>query len=251
MALLVHGIVRSEDADLVDVRLPDGLLARAVSSGPLAAVVSPAPSEELTAEDAAPHLDLLVAIVAADLPVLPVSFGTVAPDDDSVRDEVLLPESDVLAARLDAVAGLVELRLDLTFDVDASVAAVRDADPTLRVMAESVRLSGAGFTERLALGEATARHVAEHQDALVERWTGELEELAELSAVLHGDEQLRRIAYLLRRDRLEDADDAVERMQDALEGRARIEYVGPLPVYSFLDDLDVRREPAQASKWGW
>ena len=251
MALLVHGIVRSEDADLVDVRVPDGLRPRAVTAGPLAAVVSPAPDRDLTAEDAAPHLDLLVAVVAADLPVLPVSFGTVAPDDDAVRDEVLDGEADVLEQRLDAVAGLVELRLDLTFDTDASVAAVRDADPGLRAMAERVRQPGAGFSEKLALGEATAMRVAEHQESLVEDWTAELEELAERSAVLHGDEQLRRIAYLVRRDRLDDADAAVGRMQDDLGGRARIEYVGPLPVYSFLDDLDVRPEPASTSKWGW
>ena len=93
--------------------------------------------------------------------------------------------------------------------------------------------------------------VAEHQDALVEEWTGELEELAERSIVLHGDEQLRRIAYLVPRDRLDDADAAVDRMQHELGGGARIEYVGPLPIYSFLDDLDVRREPQPTSRWGW
>jgi Gas vesicle synthesis protein GvpL/GvpF len=251
MVLLVHGIVRSEDADLADVRVPDGLRPRAVTAGPVAAVVSPAPDRELTPEDAAPHLDLLVAAVAADLPVLPVAFGTVAPDDDAVRDEVLVPEADVLERRLEAVADLVELRLDLTFDTDASVAAAGAADPALHDMAERARQPGAGFAEKLALGEATALRVAEHQDALVEEWTGELEELAERSAVLHGDEQLRRIAYLVPRDRLDDADGAVSRMQDGLGDRARIEYVGPLPVYSFLDELDVRAEPQPTSRWGW
>ena len=250
MVLLVHGIVRSADADLVDVGVPDGLRPRVVTAGPLAAVVSVAPDRELRAEDAGPHLDLLVAVVAQGLPVLPVAFGTAAPDDDAVRDEVLTPEADVLERRLDAVDGLVELRLDLTFDTDASVAAVRDADPALREMAERARQPGAGFSEKLALGEATAMRVAEHQEALVEEWTRELDELAERSAVLHGDEQLQRIAYLVRRERLDDADAAVGRMEDDL-GAARIEYVGPLPVYSFLDDLDARPEPQPTSKWGW
>jgi hypothetical protein len=118
-------------------------------------------------------------------------------------------------------------------------------------MAESVRRPGAGFSEKLALGEATARRVAEHQEALIEQWTVELEDLAELSALLHSDEHLRRIAYLVRRDRLDDADGAVNRLQEGLEGWARIEYVGPLPVYSFLDDLDVRAEPQPSSQWGW
>jgi hypothetical protein len=248
--LLVHGILRAQDADLDGVRVPDGLRPRAVTAGAVAAVVSPAPDRELAPEDAAPHLDLLVAVVAAGLPVLPVAFGTVAPDDDAVRDEVLAAESDVLERRLDAVADVVELRLDLAFDTDASVAAARAADPGLRRMAEQLR-AGAGLSEKLALGEATAMRVAEHQDALVERWTAELEELAERSAVLHGDEQLRRIAYLVRRDRLDEADRSVSRAQEGLGDQARIEYVGPLPVYSFLDDLSSRPAPEPSSRWGW
>jgi len=251
MVLLVHGILRAEDADLPGVGLPDALRPRAVTAGPVGALVSPAPDRELTAQDAEPHLDLLIAVVAAGLPVLPVAFGTVAPDDDAVREEVLDPEAGLLEQRLAAVADLIELRLDVVFDTDASVAAVRDADPDLRRMAERLGGPGVGLSERLALGEATATRVAEHQSALVEEWTAELEELAERSAVLHGDEQLRRIAYLVRRDRLDDADAAVSRLQAALGNRARIEYIGPLPVYSFLDDLDVGPSPEPASQWGW
>ena len=251
MVLLVHGIVRSEDGDLVDVRVPDGLRPRTVTRGPVAAIVSPAPDRELVPEDAEPHLDLLVAVVAADRPVLPVAFGTVAPDDDAVREEVLAAESDVLERRLDAVTGLVELRVDLTFDTDASVAAARDADPGLRRMAERVAGRGRGCPSGSRWARRRPSGWPSTRRDLVEEWTGELEELAERSAVLHSDEQLRRIAYLVRRDRLDDADDAVGRMQDGLGSRARIDYVGPLPVYSFLDDLDVRPEPVPTSKWGW
>jgi hypothetical protein len=43
----------------------------------------------------------------------------------------------------------------------------------------------------------------------------------------------------------------VTRVQDDLGGRARIAYVGPLPVYSFLDDLDASPELEPTSKWGW
>ena len=30
-----------------------------------------------------------------------------------------------------------------------------------------------------------------------------------------------------------------------------VEYVGPLPVYSFLDDLSSGPEPEPTSHWGW
>ena len=75
--------------------------------------------------------------------MLPFAFGTVARTTTPCARRCW-PEADVLEQRLDAVDDLVELRLDLTFDTDASVAAVRDADPDLRGMAERARGPGRG-----------------------------------------------------------------------------------------------------------
>jgi hypothetical protein len=248
--VLVHGVVREGDVAVLD-RLPGS--ARPVAAAGLAAVVSDAPDHELAGDDAVAHLDLLVAAVR-DVPVLPFAFGTAVPDETAVRDEVLTPEADVLIQRLEAVADVVELRLDLTFDTDASVAAMSRTDPDVQRLAERARRPGAGLAERLALGEATAVRVAGHQEALADEWTGELLAVTERAALLHSDEQLRRTAYLVRRDRLDDADAAVERLRTRAHGLADVEYVGPLPVFSFLDDLDVepdhtRSEPS--SRWGW
>jgi hypothetical protein len=82
-------------------------------------------------------------------------------------------------------------------------------------------------------------------------WTADLASIAERSAVLAADEQVRRTAYLVRRDRVVDADAAVARLRAAAQGVADVEYVGPLPVYSFLDDLPADREPGPRSRWGW
>jgi hypothetical protein len=249
--LLVHGVLRDDDRDVLDRYRPDdGPRPRAVSAGALAAVVSDAPTEELTAEDAVAHLDLLVALVT-EVPVLPLPLGTAVPDDDAVRRDVLTAEADRLARQLAATADVVELRVDLRFDTDAAVAAIAQGDPELHRMAERTRVPGAGLAERMALGEAVAERLAETETALTDEWTGELESLAERSAVLHADEEMRQIAYLVKRDRLEHADAAVGRMRDLIEDRAEVEYVGPLPVYSFLDDLDVAAQPQPTSRWGW
>ena len=245
--VLVHGVLREQDAAVLD-RLEGS--ARPVTAAGLAAVVSDAPAHELTGEDAVAHLDLLVAAVR-DVPVLPFALGTAAPDETAVRDEVLAPEADFLARRLEAVADVVELRLDLTFDTDASVAAIRHTDPGLQRLADRARSPGAGLPERLALGEATATAVAAYQEDLAAEWTTELLAVAEQAVLLHSDEQLRRTAYLVRRDRLDDADAAVGRLRTHAEGLADIEYVGPLPVFSFLDDLSSGPEPEPRSNWGW
>lgn len=248
--LLVHGLLREHDRTAVDRLHPGPVRPRVIISGPLAAAVSEAPEHGLTPDDAVAHLDLLVAL-AADVPVLPLPLGTTAPDDDAVREEVLAPAADQLERQLAAVAEYVEVRLDLDFDTDALVADIARGDPEIERLAARSRDSGAGMPERIALGEAVAARVAEMESALAEEWTGELAGIAERSAVLAADEQVHRTAYLVRRDRLADADDAVARLREAAAGRADVEYVGPLPVYSFLDELAAGPEPAPGSRWGW
>jgi hypothetical protein len=223
---------------------------RAVAAAGLAAAVSEAPESGLTADDAVAHLDLLVAL-AADVPVLPLPLGTTAPDDDAVREEVLTPAADRLEQQLAAVAEYVELRLDLAFDTDAVVAGIARVDAEIERLAARSRAPGAGLPERMALGEAVAERVADEEAARAAEWTAELEAIADRATLLAADEQVRRMAYLVRRDRLADADAAVARLRAAVEGMADVEYVGPLPVYSFLDDLPTGPEPAPRSRWGW
>lgn len=248
--LVVHCVLSERDAAVLE-RLPANsrLRARVVAAESLAAVVSEAPEGELTGDDAVAHLDLLVALVA-EVPVLPLALGTAASDDDAVRADVLSAQADDLRRRLEAVADLLEVRLDLAFDTDATVVAVRD-DPEIRRLAEISGAPGAGMAERMALGEAVAAQVADLEERLTEEWLAELTGVAERSVVLHTDEQVRRTAHLVRRDRLADADSAVARMRDQVGQLAGIEYVGPLPVYSFLDELGSAPEPAPTSRWGW
>jgi Gas vesicle synthesis protein GvpL/GvpF len=250
--LLVHGVLHDRDRDRASVeRLGAGpVRARPIVTGALAAVVSAAPEQGLTPDDAVAHLELLVALVTA-VPVLPLPLGTTAPDDDAVREEVLAPAAEQLERLLAAVADLVELRLDLAFDTDATVADIARGDPAIERLVARSRAPGAGLAERMALGEAIAGRVADVQTELAEEWTAELAGVAERSVVLAADEQIRRTAYLVRRDRLADADAAVVRLHAAAAGRAGVEYVGPLPVYSFLDDFPADPEPAARSRWGW
>ncbi|MGY1770079.1 GvpL/GvpF family gas vesicle protein [Blastococcus sp. SYSU D00813] len=250
--LLVHGVLRGPDAGAVArVSGPPSLAGvRAVAEGPLAAVVSEAPGGDLTEDDAVAHLDLLVALVA-DVPVLPLALGTVAPDEDAVRTDVLAASAEDLAARLDAVADLVELRLDLEFDTDATVAAIARRDPRVLASAERSRAPGAGTADRMALGEAVAVRVAAEHTDLAAGWTAALAAVAELGTVLHEDEQRHRSAYLVRRDRLAEADAVVADLRAEIGDRAGVEYVGPLPVYSFLDQVSAPAAPVPTSRWGW
>lgn len=245
--LAVHGLIRT--ADRADVDHGQSVHVRAVTCGQVAAVVSTVPDEGVTEEDAVPHLDLLIALVAR-VPVLPLALGTVAPDDDAVREQILAPELERFERQLDALQDVVELRVELAFDLDATAAAVA-GDPEIRALRRAAGAPGAGMGERMALGEAVAQRVAERTDSLTEEWTRELAGLATSSRVLSAREQGARIALLVRRDQLPDADDAVSRLREAADGQAAVEYVGPLPAYSFLDEVVAPPSPRTTSRWGW
>jgi hypothetical protein len=248
--LLVHALMRADDARRLDEVDAGRVHPHAVAAGGLVAAVSVAPDHGLTEDDAVAHLDLLTAL-AADVPVLPLALGTTAPDEDAVREEILTPLADQLEHWLAAVADLVELRLTLTFDTDAVVADATRGDHEIARLAARTRLPGTGMDERIALGEMVAGRVAETQQTLAEQWTTELAGIAERSVVLGVDEQSRREAHLVRRNRIAAADAAVERLRRASAGRAAVEWVGPLPVYSFLDGGPAEAEPAPRSRWGW
>src|SRR4051794_10980497 len=167
--LIVHGVLREHDGQVLDRVDTGSVHPRVVAAGGLAAAVSEAPDSGLTADDAVAHLDLLVAL-AADVPVLPLPLGTTAPDDDAVREEMLTPAADQLEQQLAAIADLVEVRLDLAFDTDALVADIARGDPAIERLLDRTRAVGAGFDERMALGEAVAARVADAESALVEQW---------------------------------------------------------------------------------
>jgi hypothetical protein len=246
--LAVHCLLHAEDRAAVDDLPPEPLAVRAVVDGPLAAAVSDAPDRDLVPEDAVDHLDLLAGLVA-HVAVLPLALGTVVADDDGVREEILRPQAARFLRQLEGLRHLVELRVELTFDLDA-VAAATSGEPQIRALAEASRAPGAGLGARMALGEAVAHSVAERTGALTEEWTQELTGLAERATVLADTDEGTRLAFLVHRDRIADADEAVARLRERAEGQAVVEYVGPLPAYSFLDEVDAASSRS-TSRWGW
>src|ERR671914_3062724 len=116
MALLVLGVVRQGHPEPPGSRKDDAFDVRLLESGDLAAAVTEIDDDTaLTEDDAARHLDTLI-LLLRDGPVLPLAFGTVSPDEDAVRTEVLDATAADLAQRLDAVDGFVETRLEVNFD---------------------------------------------------------------------------------------------------------------------------------------
>jgi hypothetical protein len=88
--------------------------------------------------DPAVHLAVVSALVEGG-PVLPVRFGTVADDEEAVRDEVLAPFADEYRADLDRLDGLAEVHVCLRFTGPGSAWRAARSDVLLSEVAERAR----------------------------------------------------------------------------------------------------------------
>lgn len=246
MSLHLYAVVRAgtEPPPVPGVGEPPSTLSTVVH-GDLAVVVSDgADPQALTDSDAVAHFDVLSALVKKTA-VLPLRFGTVAPDESAVRDEVLAANHDTYLAMLERLDGLVELRLELAFDEEPVLRELREHDPDVRAMTGSH-----GIAERIQLGELVADRVTtycqERGEQLVESLARTAESAARIEQVEpYGD----RWALLVRADRMAEMDEQVAALRTAAPD-VRIAYMGPIPAVTFLDEI-AAHESAPAGRWGW
>lgn len=229
MSLLVHCVVRADHPPA----------ARMVSWQDLAAVVSE--THTPTQQDALAHLQMLSELVVAG-PVVPLKFGTTAPDEEAVRAEVLVASAPRLRSYLDRLDGLVELHAYLRFNEDEALQAVYDEHQP-----EWGGASGLNLSTSIHLGEKVAAHLVTwrrtRSDAL----------LAPVSAAARGqvhlddpDNMAERRAFLLPHKEVEPARAVITALAHIAGVEA--ECVGPLPAYNFLSETE---EKPAASRWGW
>ncbi|MFS4095394.1 GvpL/GvpF family gas vesicle protein [Streptomyces sp. AF1A] len=238
MSTYVYGITaRSHPA------LPEGMTGvgepalpvRVLTAGELAAVVSDAP-EQLRPKrrDLLAHQNVLAEAGAAGC-VLPMRFGMVAPDDDTVT-QVLTERAEHYLERLKALDGKVEYNVKASHVEEAVLHKVMAENADIRALAEANRQSGGGsYDDKIRLGEMVAGAVKakEAEDA------AEVRSLLEpaAAAVSAGPEStgwLLNVSFLVARDTAEDFLAAVEqtrRTHPHLELRVN----GPLPPYSFVE----------------
>ncbi len=254
MALHLYCIVRSDHPlgrRIDGVGDPPGTV-DIVRSGELGVATSPIPPEpELTDADAVRHFDVLIDLLANG-PVLPLRFGTSAPDANAVIDEVLRPAAGQYVKRLDALDGLVELRFTV---------AGHELDELAAVAAEHPELRGAGantadLDERIALGEAVGaemtRRRQKRSELIIERIRPHCVAIQDQS---NDDPTTSRVAALVQKDQLSRVDSAASQLFNDLGTGYEYEYIGPMPAADFVD-IELRSEQpdgtwGSAGNWGW
>ena len=237
MSLYVYGIV-PEGAELPEL---DGLQGQAVTTLPAeghAAIVSRVDEPETigTPDDLVAHSSVLDRI-AADVSVLPMVFGTVVPDEDTLVEEVLVSRHGLYAESLRRVEGSVQFSLRARFLRDVVLAELVEEQPEIASLREAIQGTSEAETrdERIRLGELVVqglqRKAAEeapriraalepHVRELVERESAQAEDVVELAALVDRDQQ----------DQFEQAAEELAR-QGA--GRITFRLLGPQAPYDF------------------
>ncbi|MFH7596384.1 GvpL/GvpF family gas vesicle protein [Streptomyces racemochromogenes] len=237
MSTYVYGIARAGQ-DLPDTLAGIGeppLPVRAVRGGKLVALVSDAPAElRPKRRDLLAHQRVVIEAGGSG-PVLPLRFGGVSPDDDTVS-AVLTGRQERYLERLSELEGKDEFNVKVSHDEEAVLASVVGADAQLRARHQALREAGGGtHEEKLAFGEKVAGAVSarERADAaLVEEALRPF-----VCALRHGPEGtgwLANLSFLVGREHREAFLEAVAALHERYD-RLRVQVTGPLPAYSFAE----------------
>lgn len=233
----VYGIVRSGTIERRSLEGIGDAAVETVAAGELAAIVSLLPSGALRVRrrDLVRHLHVLEAVFD-ETTIVPCAFGTVLPNEDAVRQDLLDARREELVDLLGRLDGSVQVNVKATYDEEIVLREVLGEEPEIRRLNERTRQVGdAGYFDRIRLGELVAAAVAarrEHDahDAL-ERLSTHVEDVVVEEP---GPDHVLRASFLLARDAFRRFDDELDALARERAPRLRFELIGPLPPTAFV-----------------
>jgi hypothetical protein len=223
--------------------LPEGLTGvgdpprevRILHEGDLAAVVSDAPEDLRPKRRELLAHQTVLSEAGAEGCVLPMRFGSVAPDDSAVTG-VLAERAEHYRERLRALDDRVEYNIKANHVEEAVLHHVMAENPEIRALAESNRKSGGGsYESKIQLGEMVAAAVKDKEAEDATTLERALEPAAD--AVSVGPEStgwLANVSFLVKREAAEEFLAAVERARRDMP-HLEVRVNGPLPPYSFVE----------------
>ena len=239
--LWIYGAVPA-GASLEELERRDGLPeVWIVEAGDLGAIVGTPPpdSPKGTRDQALAHARVLEAAIV-DAPVVPFRFGTELPGgDDVVGSDLLEPYGDELSRQLQAVKDVVQMTVKAYYDEDSVLSEIIERHPELRQLQAQTRRGSQTATHgaRVEFGELLYKALDLRRTRDSAAITDRLQRvsLAANPGELESEFMVLAVAFLVRRDRIDKFERAVEKLADASGGSMRFVLLGPMPAYNFLD----------------
>jgi Gas vesicle synthesis protein GvpL/GvpF len=238
-SLYVYGILPAADQANVSVGGVEEAEVRTVEHAGLAALVSTLQADALAAaREVRAHWRVLEE-ASKSATVVPVRFGTVMEGEAAVREQLLEPNAEQLRELLGQLSGRVQLNVRGDYDEERLLRGVVRASPQIAALRERVnKLSdAAGYYDRIRMGELVAAEIARR------RQTDEALALTRLEpfAVAARAEQVSasngafNLAFLVEGGDVDRFSTAVGSLRAELAERVELQYVGPIPPYSFAE----------------
>lgn len=230
-----------------DARIPDELVGIGeqrvglVRNGQIAAVVGAAPEGRPLGRrlDLIAHMRVVDALAARG-PAIPVRFGSVLDDAETVGEEFLGPNSEYFTTMLAYLTGRRQFIVRARYDEETVLSEVVVDHPDIARLRDRTRVmpDDVGWAERVRLGELVskaleakrvddARFVLEHLTPHVVEWN--VREPADVDYLIQ-------VALLVDDDDRRDLEAAAESVAEALAGRARVQLLGPSAPYDFVPE---------------
>ncbi|MGC0334185.1 hypothetical protein RKD23_007175 [Streptomyces sp. SAI-170] len=207
---------------------------RVVPGDSLRAVISETPEDlSVSRHDLEAHHEVGQRLWA-DGPVLPLSFGFVAQDEDAVR-AVMEEQGPQMAQRLDELTGRGEFNVKGVVQEDALVRAELEENEQARQLNERTREGGGSYEDRLALGQLLAEAVQRREQALAEEILAAVRPLALAEqATPPSGQYFVNSSFLVDEERYDEFARAGEELAERYGDRAELRLRGPLAPYSFV-----------------
>jgi hypothetical protein len=171
----------------------------------------------------------------SDGTVLPLRFGTVFEDEESLVETFLRPRHDELVSLLAELRGRVELRVTAHSREEAILAEIIRENGRVAGLRQATQQEPA-HGDLIELGELVAAELRARTEHDARELLGRLGSVAidyevDDQPIEH---QVLRASFLVSHDRVPVFDAAMERLASGQAGRIDFSYVGPLPPHSFV-----------------
>jgi hypothetical protein len=215
-----------------------------IREGDIAALVSPVPTDQpLGKPDCLQAHARLLDGTASVAPVLPLRFGAVMTDEESVAEELLRKNHDEFAEALRALEGHAEYVVKGRYDEDTILREVISESAEAQELREQMRgmSEDAARKSRMALGEIVVKAIDSKRAADTEAAVKVLDDVAKQVNVREPTHELDavNVALLAEVDQQEELQAKVNDLAENWDGRVEVRLLGPLAAYDFV----VTRKP--------
>ncbi|WP_129629561.1 GvpL/GvpF family gas vesicle protein [Candidatus Oscillochloris fontis] len=238
----LYAIIRCSETQVIAARgiHEDGPQVYTIPYRDLAAVVSDSPCEEYESSrrNMLTHTRVLEAVMQ-HYTVLPISFGIVAPDVETIRDQLLVRGYDDFTTQINDLDGRIELGLKVFWTDEQFFREIADQEPAIRALRDSIvgKPAERTYYERIRLGEMVEAAIAQRRDADSEQILAALRPLAHalLTQPILTDRMVVNAAFLLNREDEARFDAAIHDLDAQFGSRMLFKSVGPVPPYNFVN----------------